>query len=115
LSAKLYTRLLKAGGANPHRELVGYLADRPVTTVRHIVATVNRLLAAADVLGRAVTVSLARGQLEPDRSHPEGPQKARIPLDEVIDPYFLDREKVVWDWEERGVPTEAPMVAQGVA
>jgi len=61
---------------------------------------VNRLLTAADVSGMALTVELARGELEGAGTAPNpAPTEAMAP---TVDRFFLDDEKVVWDWPDIG-------------
>ena len=76
--------------------MLAYLSDRPAASVREIIGTVNRLVAAADVAGVALSVALARAELEGVGSAPApAPANAR-----AMDAFFLDDEKVVWDWPD---------------
>jgi chromosomal replication initiator protein len=95
LREKLYARYLTQAGIEPEPGLVMYLADRPVSSVREIAGMTHRLAAAADVIGVPVTLDLARQELE-------GPGSARVPppATAAIDAFFLDDEKVIWDWPE---------------
>ena len=64
--------------------------------MNEIIGTVNRLVAAADVAGVPLGVDLARAELEGIGSAPApAPSNAR-----AVDTFFLDDEKVVWDWPD---------------
>ncbi|HWE43472.1 MAG TPA: DnaA/Hda family protein [Gemmatimonadaceae bacterium] len=96
LREKLYARYLSLVEPPPEDGLLGYLSDRPAASVREIIGTVNRLVAAADVAGVALSVALARAELEGVGSAPApAPANAR-----AMDAFFLDDEKVVWDWPD---------------
>src|SRR5690606_18931625 len=64
LRAELYRRAFAQSGSNVAAEVVSYLADRAVASVREILGTANRLVTAAEVAGVALGVSLARTELE---------------------------------------------------
>lgn len=96
LRAKLYERYLRMVDADGDPRLLEYLADRPVASVREIAGTVHRLSAAADVAGVPISWDLAQRELE-------GPGAARAgapPAVAAVDGFFLDDEKVVWDWPD---------------
>jgi len=96
LREKLYARYLSLVEPPPEDGLLAYLSDRPAASVREIIGTVNRLVAAADVAGVALSVALARAELEGVGSAPApAPANAR-----AMDAFFLDDEKVVWDWPD---------------
>ena len=96
LREKLYARYLSLVEPPPEDGLLEYLRDRPAASVREIIGTVNRLVAAADVAGVALGVDLARTELEGVGSAPApAPANAR-----AMDAFFLDDEKVVWDWPD---------------
>jgi chromosomal replication initiator protein DnaA len=74
----------------PEREaLVSYLADRAAANVREVIGVVNRVVAAAELLGIPLTVSIAKDELEGSAAH--GTPDVR-----AADTYFLDAEKIVW-------------------
>lgn len=98
LRAELYRRAFDHSGAVVAPEVVAYLADRAVASVREIQGTANRLLTAAEVAGVALGVSLARMELEGGVS----PAVAPTHVAGAADPYFLDDEKIVWDWPDVG-------------
>jgi chromosomal replication initiator protein len=99
LREKLYARYLAATEHEPGPDLLAYLAERPVASVREIIGTVNRLVAAADVAGAPLTLAVARGELDPESSvsaRPTTPAAVRA----AADTFFLDDEKVVWEWTD---------------
>ncbi len=96
LREKLYARYLSLVEPPAEEGLLEYLSDRPAASVREIIGTVNRLVAAADVAGVTLGVELARTELEGAGSAPApAPVNAR-----AMDAFFLDDEKVVWDWPD---------------
>jgi chromosomal replication initiation ATPase DnaA len=99
LREKLYARYLAATEHEPGPELLAYLAERPAASVREIIGTVNRLIAAADVAGAPLTLAVARNELDPElagASRPSTPVAVRA----AADTFFLDDEKVVWEWTD---------------
>ena len=99
LREKLYARFLSEVAPEARPELLQYLADRPVVSVREIIGTVNRVTAAADVRGVPLTMEVARAELEPGAHAPTGlPVMVRT----AADPFFLDDEKVIWHWPDAG-------------
>jgi chromosomal replication initiation ATPase DnaA len=98
LREKLFARYLVQSEVEPDAALLAYLGERTVASVREIAGTVHRLVAAADVAGVTVTVELAERELE-------GPGALRVPPPasaRAVDEFFLDDEKVIWDWPEVG-------------
>ena len=98
LRAELYRRAFHHAGAAVAPELVAYLADRAVASVREIQGTANRLLTASEVTGVPLSVSMARAELEGSIS----PAAAPTHVAGASDSYFLDDEKIVWDWPDVG-------------
>jgi chromosomal replication initiator protein len=99
LREKLYARYLAATEHETGPELLAYLAERPAASVREIIGTVNRLVAAADVAGTPLTLAGARAELDPESagaSRPTTPVAVRA----AADTFFLDDEKVVWEWTD---------------
>jgi chromosomal replication initiator protein len=97
LREKLYTRFLAdARLATPH-DLVAYLADRPATSVREIMGTVQRLRAGAEVAGGALSLAIGRQVLEPSGMTPT---TAPLSVRQAADSFFLDDEKIVWEWPD---------------
>lgn len=99
LREKLYARFLSASGQTATAELVAYLADRPATSVREILGTVHRIVAAADVAGAPLDLAMARAELDP-AGLPAAPEPAAVRA--AADTFFLDDEKIVWDWPDVG-------------
>jgi chromosomal replication initiator protein len=97
LREKLFLRFLSDMGLAAPRDLVAYLADRPATSVREIIGTVQRLRAGADVTGAPLTMTLGRQVLEPSGMTPT---TAPAAIREVRDAFFLDDEKILWEWPE---------------
>ena len=98
LRQRLYRRFLSAADPEAHDELLTYLADRPASSVREVIGTVNRLLAAADLANVELSLAVARAELEP-----EGTVHRAVPtVRAASDTFFLDDEKVVWEWSEVG-------------
>jgi chromosomal replication initiator protein len=95
LREKLYARFLARAEIEPEPGLVMYLADRPVASVREIAGTIQRLMATAEVAGTTVSLDFAQNELD-------GPGSARVPAPKTmaVDAFFLDDEKVIWDWPE---------------
>jgi hypothetical protein len=77
--------------------LVDFLSARAVANVPELAATVDRLVKAAGVVGVPLNAAFARKELE-------GGGIAPAPLRAVdgrdADDFFLDEEKVVWDWPD---------------
>ena len=97
LRARLYARHFAQRERSAPEDVIGYLADRPVSSVREIIGTVHRVCAAADVSNEPVTLTFVRGELEGVAA---APPPVRAPSDEKVDPFFLDDEKIVWDWPD---------------
>jgi chromosomal replication initiation ATPase DnaA len=99
LREKLYSRYLAPVEPPAETGLLEYLADRPAASVREIVGTVHRLIAASEVAGVSLSVALARAELEGAGSAPVPPPSS---VSTAADAFFLDAEKVVWDWPDIG-------------
>ena len=56
-----------AAGVAAAPELLAYLADRPLASVRELIGIVHRLLAAAETTDVPLTLAAARQELEPAR------------------------------------------------
>jgi chromosomal replication initiator protein len=97
LREKLYARYLAAAGERLDRPLIDYLASRSVASVAEMRATVDRLMKAADVVGVPLNASFARKELEGGATAP-APSKQSNGHD--ADPFFLDEEKILWDWPD---------------
>lgn len=99
LREKLFARFLAATDHAVGPELLSYLAERPAASVRELIGTVNRLIAASDLAGAPLTVAVARRELEP-----ESASTARLAAPAAVraaaDTFFLDDEKVIWEWPD---------------
>jgi chromosomal replication initiator protein DnaA len=96
LREKLFTRYLAdAGEVDP--ALLQYLAERPVTSVRELIGVVHRLQALAESKGDALSLALARAELEPAGATV---QAAPPTVRQAADVFFLDDEKIVWEWPD---------------
>ncbi|HWJ21630.1 MAG TPA: DnaA/Hda family protein [Gemmatimonadaceae bacterium] len=110
LREKLYARYLAQEGVAAGPELLAYLADRPASSVREVSGAVNRLVAAADMAGVELTLAFARQELDGGTAGaaapPPAPQaaagSAAGAAAPALDAFFLDGEKVVWDWPDVG-------------
>jgi chromosomal replication initiation ATPase DnaA len=97
----IVARLLreKAGEADP--ELAGYLAARPVETVRALQGLVQRVVAAAEAGQQPPSVGVARQVLE---GSPAGPTRrsSGYRTSGLLSPSgsLRSREKMVWDWPD---------------
>ena len=97
LREKLFARFLSDVELDAPKDLLSYLADRPATSVREIIGTVQRLRAHAHATGESLSLRLGRHVLEPSGMTPTtAPAVAR----EVRDTFFLDDEKIVWEWPD---------------
>ncbi len=99
LRERLYARFLRDLGVEPTGEMLVYLADRAVSSVREIIGTANRILASAEVAAVPITLGFIRAQLEPDEH-----EASRVAaMQNAADTFFLDREKIVWQWPDAAV------------
>ena len=89
LREKLYAQYLNEVETPEREALVSYLADRAAANVREVIGVVNRLVAAADLVGIPLVVSFAKAELE-------GAASQGAPDVRAADPHFLDGEKIVW-------------------
>lgn len=99
LRERLAQRWLLEAGHEPAQGLVALLADRDASSVRELSGLFTRLRAAADLAGKPLTLELAQRELGLTRndvtlfaSHTHAPG--------AIDDFFLDREKVIWEWPD---------------
>ncbi len=106
LRERLVQRWLQETGAEPTQELVALLADRDVSSVRELSGMFTQITAAADLHGFSISAESARralGLTPPPAAHRTPPRMvARRAGDAQRDDFFLDREKVVWDWPDIG-------------
>ena len=97
LREKLFARFLGDAGVTVAPELLGYLAERPIGSVRELIGIVNRLQAAAESAGTPLDLALARLELEPAGTAPVAPPPT---VRQAADVFFLDDEKIVWEWPD---------------
>jgi chromosomal replication initiation ATPase DnaA len=96
LRERLYARFLRDLGVEPTVDMLAYLGDRQVASVREIIGTANRILASAEVAAVPVTLGFIRAQLDPDDLDPS----RAVAMHAAADTFFLDREKVIWQWPD---------------
>jgi len=96
LRERLYARFLTDLGIKATGEMVSYLGDRAVSSVREMIGMANRLAASAEVKGVPVTMRFVRAELEPE----DGAAPSAAAITSTADTYFLDREKIVWQWPD---------------
>ena len=99
LREKLFTHYLIATTADGDTALAEYLAAQPAANAREILGVVNRLAAAAEMAGTPLTFDFARTQLEAGGTADPMPPQTLV-TSPGLDPYFLDPERVIWEWPE---------------
>jgi chromosomal replication initiator protein DnaA len=99
LRERLFSRFLKDLSIDPTSEMLSYLAERQVASVREIIGTANRIAASAEVAGVPVTIGFIRAEMEPDQTEASRAAAMRT----AADSFFLDREKIVWRWPDAAV------------
>ena len=98
LREKLFARYLAdVGEVDP--ALLQYLAERPVSSVRELIGVVHRLQAACVNRGEPLTLAAARQELEPAGAAVIAPPTM---VRQAADVFFLDDEKIVWEWPDVG-------------
>jgi chromosomal replication initiator protein len=97
LRERLYARSLTAANARPDRPLLEYLASRPAASVPEIAAVTRRLVQAAEVVRVPLSVAFAKKELEGSAS---GSVAVIASAGGDADEFFLDDEKIVWDWPD---------------
>lgn len=103
LRERLVRRWLAEAGHAPEAALVSYLADRDARNVRELAGLITRLAAAADLLAVPLDLPLARRELDGVTAMIAATPRAGVPLaDGAHDGFFLDAEKVRWDWPDLG-------------
>jgi chromosomal replication initiator protein len=98
LREMLFARFLSDAGLDPGPELLTYLADRPASSVRELIGTVQRLRAATEAAGAPLTLALAQKELEPVGA--AATVSAPLAVRQAADTFFLDDEKIVWEWPD---------------
>jgi chromosomal replication initiator protein len=97
LREKLFGRFLADAHVEASPELLAYLAERSAASVRELMGTVHRVCAAAESLSEPLTLPLAKQVLEAGG----GPATlAPTSVRQAADVFFLDDEKLVWEWPD---------------
>jgi len=93
-------RLLRAKLDLEDAELAGYLASRPVDSIRSLHGLVQRVVSAAEVKGQVPSAALAREVLEGPAA--KGPGRPKVKASGVVGSAAGIRsgEKVVWTWPD---------------
>jgi chromosomal replication initiator protein len=99
LREKLYGRFLADARLGDSPELLGFLADRPAASVRELIGTVHRLSAAVEARGGTLSIDVARQELDPGAVIGVA---APATVRQAADVFFLDDEKLVWEWPDVG-------------
>ena len=99
LRERVVRRRLAEAGRPIDEALVSYLADREVRSVRELTGLITRLAAAADLLAVPLDLPLARRELEGTAPLVAASPRVGVRLaDGAHDAFFLDAEKVAWEW-----------------
>jgi chromosomal replication initiation ATPase DnaA len=99
LRERLVQRALLESGHEPSQAVVALLADRDVANVRELQGLLTRLVASAEVSARPLSLEMVQRELGLVPTNIGG-LTARPVTTGTVDDYFLDREKVVWDWTD---------------
>jgi len=94
LRERLYARALAPRHPGLDADLLRFLAERPVRSARDVAAIAARLTAAAEVADVPLTLRLTQTELG------TAARVAEAKAAGVVDAFFLDAEKVVWDWPD---------------
>jgi chromosomal replication initiator protein len=97
LREKLFSRFLAEARMSPTAELLAFLAERSAASVREVIGVVHRLVAAAESVGTPLTLAVAKQELEPSGA---GRHVAPTAVQQAADVFFLDDEKIVWEWPD---------------
>jgi chromosomal replication initiator protein DnaA len=97
LREKLFGRFLKDAHVSFTPELLSYLAERSAASVRELIGVVHRIVAAAEHTGGPLTLPVAKQELEPGGATVTVPPSS---VRQAADVFFLDDEKIVWEWPD---------------
>jgi chromosomal replication initiator protein len=104
LRERLVTRWLTDAGAEPTQSLVALLAEQEVTSVRELGGLFTQVLAASELHGLSINLESAQRALgmEPARQtrSTTSTQARTAATGGLLDDYFLDREKSIWEWPD---------------
>jgi chromosomal replication initiator protein len=96
LREKLFARFLGDAHIEVPADVLSYLADRPATSIREIMGTVQRVRASMDSRETPLTLAGVRQVLEPSGQTPPF-----VPVvSQSADSFFLDEEKIIWEWPD---------------
>ncbi len=93
----LYARFLSDVKGGVPDDVLDYLADGAAGSVREVKGRASRVMALAVANGKLELDTLRAeldGQMLPRAGAPEGL------ADRAADPFFVDNERVIWDWHE---------------
>jgi chromosomal replication initiator protein len=96
LREKLFARYLADAG-EADTAMLQYLAERPVSSVRELIGVVHRLQAVAESANEPLSLAMARRELEPAGAAVQAPPAT---VRQAADVFFLDDEKIVWEWPD---------------
>ncbi len=106
LRSRIVERWLQEAHAQATPELIALLADNDVGSVRELGGLFKRVHAAADAHGLAITFDSAQralGVARPRALRTAPPRMVAHATGQArLDDFFLDREKVIWDWSDIG-------------
>lgn len=97
LREKLFGRFFAVANVPVTPELLSYLAERSAASVRELIGTVHRLMAAAEQAGAPLTLPIAKQTLEPATATATAPPSR---VRQAADVFFLDDEKIIWEWPD---------------
>jgi chromosomal replication initiator protein len=99
LRRRLIARWLLESGHEPVPSLVNWLADREMASVRELGGMITRLSAVADLHAGPLTLELARRELDGVPAVVAPVSSLRLEKGK-LDDFFMDHEKVVWEWPD---------------
>jgi len=106
LRERLVTRWLHEAHADASPELIALLSSRDVESVRELSGTFKQIVVAAETHGFRITLKTAQralGITPSDSARHASPRLVPHPSSAgEVDDFFLDREKVIWDWPDVG-------------
>ncbi|MDE3151289.1 MAG: ATP-binding protein [Gemmatimonadota bacterium] len=100
---QLYRRFLDGVAGEQLEALAAYLASRPAASVAELLDTVHRLTQSADAAGTTLSVDAAKREFDPPElaaAPIPTPATAAPAVRAASDVFFLDDEKVVWEWRD---------------
>lgn len=95
LRERIVARTLEQRGRAGDSELTRLIADQQQRSIRELISTVHRLIAAADLQQVGLTAGFVRSE-----SGQRGPTTPVPYAIRAVDSSFLDSEKVIWEWPD---------------